>query len=149
MSGLIGKAELKERMKAIAADNVFKPAGKQWADETVRLSRGRVPNRNTRYSTGKLHDSIRRKSATKYKAVVSSRYTAYFVDAGTQGGGINSRASRAARGGLTTRLQTRFSPKRRKGPGYPARPFRSRSAREALERYPVSDQVIRLWNRAA
>jgi hypothetical protein len=147
MSGLKGKAELQARMKAIGSE-VFKPAGRKWADETVRLMRRRVPNRNTRYSTGKLHDSIRRKSATKTRAVVSSRYTGYFVDAGTQGGGLNSRASRAARQGLTTRMQTRFAPKRRKGGGYPARPFRARSAQDALKRYPMSDEVIAVWNRS-
>ncbi len=146
---LIGKEELRARIKAIQADNVFKPAGKQWADETVRLARSRVPNRNTRYSTGKLHDSIRRKSANKNKDIVTGRYTGYFVDAGTQGHGLNSRASRAARGGLTTRLQTRFAPQRRKGPGYAARPFRARSAQDALAKYPMSAEVIRLWNRAA
>jgi hypothetical protein len=146
---LIGKEELKARIKAIQADNVFKPAGKQWADETVRLARQRVPNRNTRYSTGKLHDSIRRKTANKNKAVVEGRYTGYFVDAGTQGHGLNSRISRSARGGLTTGGQTRFAPKRRKGPGYPARPFRARSAQDALKKYPLSAEVVALWNRAA
>ena len=144
---LEGKRQLQARLKAL--NGVFKPAGKTWADETVRLIRNRVPNRNTRYSTGKLHDSVRRKSATKTRAVVEARYTAYFVDAGTQGHGINSRANRAKRAGLRSQARSVFSARRRKGPGYPARPFRARSARDALKRYPMSAEVIQVWNRAA
>jgi len=142
---LQGKDQLKARMKAIGTE-VFKPAGKQWADEVVRLSRDRVPNRDTRYSTGRLHDSIRRKTANRNKAIVTMRYVGYFVDAGTQGHGLNSRASRSvARGFRST-----FSPKHRKAhPGYAARPFRARSARDALQRYPMSETVIKVWNKAA
>ncbi len=144
---LQGKQALQARMKAITADNLFKPAGKQWADETVRLSRQRVPNRNTRWSKGKLHDSIRRKSATARRAVVVGFFTEYFVDAGVRPHSIQSRKSRPKgfRSGRTI-----FAPQGRKlHPGYRARPFRARSAREALARYPMAKEVVRVWNRAA
>jgi hypothetical protein len=146
--GLTGKKELQLRMKAIGKD-VFKPAGKQWADETVRLMRQRVPDRNTRYSKGKLHDSIRRKSATQHKAVVEGRYTGYFVDAGVKPHSLQRRKSRPK--GSQGRLgRTIFAAQARKvHPGYKARPFRARSARDALKRYPMSAEVIKVWNRAA
>lgn len=148
--GLTGKQQLQARMKAIGKD-VFKPAGKQWADETVRLMRQRVPDRNTRYSKGKLHDSIRRKSATQKKAVVEGRYTGYFVDAGVKPHSLQRRKSRPKGRGTAAQIQrTIFAATARKvHPGYKARPFRARSARDALRKYPMSAEVIRVWNRAA
>lgn len=145
---LTGKQQLQARMKAIGKD-VFKPAGKKWADEDVRLMRQRVPNRNTRWSKGKLHDSFRRKSATAKKAVVTGRYTSYFVDAGPKPHSMQRRKSRPK--GSQGRLgRTIFAATARKGhPGYRARPFRARSAQDALRKYPMSEQVIKVWNRAA
>ncbi len=138
--GLQGSAEFRARLKAIAATKVFKPVGKQWADETVRLQRKDVPNRNTRWSKGRLHDSIRRKSATMNKATVVGRYTAYFVDAGVKPHSLQRRKKSG----------TVFARAARKGhPGYRARPFRAKSAREALRRFPMSAEVVALWNRAA
>lgn len=146
---LQGKAQLQAKLKALGKD-VFKPAGKTWADETVRLARGRVPVRNTRWSKGKLHDSIRRKSATQKKAVVEARYTAYFVDAGPKPHSLQRRTSRPKGRGPGGQLaRTIFASTARKAhPGYKARPFRARSARDALKRYPMSAEVVRVWNRA-
>ena len=143
--GLTGKQALQARMKAITADNLFLPVGKEWAEECARLMRERVPNRNTRYSTGRLHDSIKpRKSRAKQKVVVDAAPPeSYFVDAGTRGEGINSRARRSAARG------TIFAPKARKARGYAARPYRQRSAKDALATVDMSKEVIDLWNRAA
>jgi hypothetical protein len=143
--GLTGKQALQARMKAITADNLFLPVGKEWAEECARLMRERVPNRNTRWSTGRLHDSIRpRKSRAKQKVVVDAAPPeSYFVDAGTQGHGISSRMNRTAARG------TIFAPKARKAHGYPARPYRTRSAKDALAKVDMSQEVIDLWNRAA
>ena len=157
MSNLSGMKEIRARMKAITAANLFVPIGKEWADECARLMRQRVPNRNTRWSKGRLHDSIKpRKSRAKQKIVVDAMPpTGYFVDAGTQGAGTGSRVNRAksrakARGSLSYtayEAKTIFSRKARKG--YPARPFRDRSARDALAKTGMSQAVVDLWNRAA
>ncbi len=138
--GLSGSAEFRARLKAIAATKVFKPVGRKWADETVRLQRSEVPNRNTRWSKGRLHDSIRRKSATMNRATVVGHYSAYFVDAGVKPHSLQRR-KKASR--------TVFSSRAKGHPGYKARPFRAKSARLALERNPMSAEVIALWNRAA
>jgi len=154
---LQGAAALKARMKAITADNLFVPYGKEWAVECARLMRQRVPNKNTRWSKGTLHDSIKpRRSRAKQIFVVDAEPPhGYFVDAGTQGKGAFSRVNRAKarakkRGTLiytAYEAKTIFSRKARKG--YPARPFRDRSARDALAKTGMSKEVIDLWNRAA
>lgn len=139
---LQGKAELAARMKALGKD-IFKPEGRAWADETVRLMHDRVPNRNTRWSKGRLHDSIRRKSATQKKAVVVGWFTGYFVDAGVKPHSLQRRKTRPK--GRTIFAATARKPH----PGYRARPFRARSARDALRNKPMSRVIIDVWNRAA
>lgn len=141
---LKGATELKARLKAIRKD-VFKPAGKDWADETAKIARGMVPNRNTRWSKGRLHDSIRRKSATQKKAVVVAHYTAYFVDSGVKPHSLVRRKSRPSGQARTVFARAARKPH----PGYRARPFRAAAAREGLRRRPVLDKVIAAWNRAA
>ena len=141
MSGIEGADDLMKRFKALRKE-VFKPAVRLWADEAVKIARADVPNRNTRWSKGKLHDSIRRKSATQYKGVVVGFYTGYFVDAGVRPHSLQRRKSGAGR--------TIFAAAARKQhPGYPARPWRGHATHEALRRHPVFDQVINAWNRAA
>lgn len=141
-----GTPEFKRRLKAIRTET-FKPLAQKWQDETVRLARERVPNRNTRWSKGKLHDSIQpkatakgRRSQSAIEARVTFRYTGYFVDAGTRGHGLHSRASR-----------TVFSRKARKrgNGGYAARPFRTRSAQDAFRKFPFQQVITEAWNRAA
>lgn len=151
MSAMKGAAELRRRIKAIAATKIFKPIGREWADEAVKLGRSRVPNRNTRYSKGRLHDSIRRKSATSRRAVVTAFYDAYFVDAGVKPHSLKSRASRPKGRGRAAQFQRSvFARTARKGhPGYRARPFRAWMAREALRRKPMSAELIDAWNKAA
>ncbi len=140
-SSLKGADQLTARLKALRKD-VFKPAVRLWADEAVRVARASVPNRNTRWSKGNLHDSIRRKSATQYKGVVVGRYTGYFVDAGVRPHSTSK--------GRTKPGRTIFASKGRKGhPGYPARPWRGHATAEALRKHPVLDQVIDAWNKAA
>lgn len=155
MSNLKGAPELRKRLKAISATKVFTPLGKAWADEAVSLGRNRVSSysmpfsgRDPRY---RLIPSIRRKTANQRRAVVVASYHAYFVDAGTQGGGVSSRANRARKSGLgAVAKRTIFAPKRVKSHrGYPARPFRAYMAQEALRRHPMADELIAAWNAAA
>jgi hypothetical protein len=152
-----GTPAFKARLKAIRTE-VIKPTAAKWQDETVRIARGMVPNRGQRsfgYSTGALHDSIKaaetrtgRRARSAVEARVTMRYVGNFVDAGTQGHGLHSRATRAARGGNTGR--TVFSRKGRKGRGgYPARPFKRESAVRALEKVPMAEILVKAWNEAA
>lgn len=142
---LKGAPELRARLKALHK-GVFKPAGKDWADEAVKIARARVPNRNTRWSKGTLHDSIRRKSATQNKAIVVGKYTAYFVDHGVVPHSLQRRKTRPA-GKLGRSVFAAMA--RKPHPGYRARPFRVASAREALAKFPIKDKVIAAWNDAA
>jgi hypothetical protein len=151
---LKGGPELRARLKAIST-NVFKPAGKDWADETARIASGMVGSMNMPWSgynerrakpQMRLLPSIRRKSATAKKAVVVASYHAYFVDAGVKSHSMTRRSAR-----LTSRTgRTIFAAAARKPhPGYPARPFRVKAATEALRRKPVRDKLITAWNEAA
>jgi len=147
MSSLQGADALRARLKALR-QNVFKPAGKDWADETARIARSMVPNRDTRWSKGRLHDSIKRKSATQRKAIVVAHYSAYFVDSGVKPHYLTPRKSTVARRAKQGR--TIFARAARKmHPGYRARPFRAKAAHDALRRYPIKDKVIAAWNEAA
>lgn len=144
-----GSPELKARLKAIAT-NTFKPGGKDWADEAVRLGRGRVGSYHMPYSKAVLVPSIRRQSATAKRARITGSFHGYFVDSGTKGTSINSRAQRASRQkhGPTFFARQARKPKRRGG-GYDARPFRSWMAHEALRRKPLTEAMIKAWNSAA
>jgi hypothetical protein len=136
---LQGSRELRARFKALRL--VFKPAGKAWAEETVRQMRPRVPVR-----TGRLRRSFRVKNASQRKATVAGHFTAYFIDAGTKAHAIRPRKARSLRfeaGGRTI-----FSRKVEQR-GLRARPFRQRAAEEALRREPLAGQVIDAWNKAA
>lgn len=144
-----GTPAFKARLKAIRTE-VIKPVAARWQDEAVRYAQNHVPNRNTRYSKGLLHDSIKpaqtrtgRRARSALEARIVMRYTGYFVDAGTQGHGLHSRASRKARS------RTIFAPKARKRGGYPARPFRRESALYGLQKVPAAQILTDAWNRAA
>ena len=137
---LKGGPELRARLKAIRQS--FKPIGRNWADDTVRLARPRVPVR-----TGRLRQSIRRRNATQRRATVVAHYTAFFVDKGTKPHDIKAKRAKGlvfeGRGGRTI-----FAPKVRHR-GYAGRPFRDRAAKEALARNPAAEEIIKAWNRAA
>jgi hypothetical protein len=142
---IAGANALMRRFKALQKD-VFVPEARLWQDEAVKIARATVPNRDTRWSKGKLHDSIRaRKSRAVSKIVVVGFYTGYFVDAGVKPHSLKSRKSRP-----TGAARTIFAAAARKQhPGYPARPWRGHATAEALARHPVFDVVIDAWNKAA
>lgn len=136
---LKGGKELRSRLRAIR--EVFKPIGRDWADETVLLAKAAVP-----VKTGRLQRSIRRRNATLRKATVVAHYSQYFIDKGTVEHGVKpKRATTLAwqdPGGRT------IFAKRARIPRHAARPFRERVAREALRRKPLAESVIRAWNAA-
>lgn len=136
---LKGGPQLRARLKALR--QVFKPIGKEWADDAARLMRPQVPVR-----TGRLRASFRRRNATQRKATVVGHYTAYFIDAGTKAHVVRPR--KAKRLVFESGGRTIFAKKVNIG-RVAARPFRTRAAREALRRNPLAASVIDAWNRAA
>jgi len=139
VSSIKGTKQLNARLRAIK--QTFKPAGRAWADETVKLMRPAVPQR-----TGRLRRSFRVKNSTQRKATVAGHYSAYFVDKGPKSHNIKPRKAKMLSwrdGG-----QTIFA-KRVHHPGYRGQPFRQRAAEEALRREPLAAQMIDLWNKAA
>lgn len=142
MANLQGADDLKRRLKAVRL--AFKPIGRRWADTAVDLGRPKLPTRpasmwaGDRHAPGRLAGSIKRKSATQRKAVVSAHYTAYFIDAGVKPHSMAKRGKGQDR--------TVFA---KKHPGYKARPFRSYIAHESLRRNPMAETLIEEWNRSA
>lgn len=133
---LTGAAELKARLKAIR--QFFKPWGRTWDDEVVRIVKPRMPigkgvqKGTNAHQAGRLRASVRRVEASSKRARVGAHYTQYFIDAGTK---------------------AHFEPKhpyfsKRQHPRTRARPFRTYAAHEALRRKPMSEELIRQWNAA-
>mgnify|MGYP004705608851 CR=1 FL=1 len=140
MSGkLTGGRELRARLKA--ARLMFKPYGLLWAETTADEARRRVPSR-----TGRLRRSIRKKNATQRRATVVGHFTGNFVDAGSEAHDIV--AKNAPRLIFQDRGRTIFTRKVHKQ-RIAGRPFKRPSAEAAFRRHPMSDTLIREWNRAA
>ena len=135
---ITGGNALRSRVKAVGG--VFKPMGRLWADRTVEHMKPRVP-----YRTGRLRQSIRRRSATQRKASVEAHYTAFFVDAGTKRHTIVPKKAGTLvfpAGGRTV-----FA-KKVDHPATHPQPFRDRATLEGMRRTPQAKIMIDLWNRA-
>lgn len=139
MATLKGSRELKRRLKAIKT--AFKPIGRVWADETVKLASRRVKVR-----TGQTKRSIRRKNASMKKASVEARGGARFLEAGTKVHEMKPRRMRVMK--YTQSGRPMFSKKVRH-PGMRKQPFLRDSGRDVLRTYPLLDELIELWNKAA
>ena len=136
---ITGGNALRARMKAVGL--AFKPVGKAWADKTAQKAKPRVPQR-----TGRLRASIKRKSATQKRATVVGHFTAYFIDAGVRPHEIKPKQGKrlvfqGARGTVFARKVHHR--------GYGARPFRARSANEALAETWDKDAIVDAWNKGA
>jgi len=149
---LQGADELRARLKALRKD-VFKPAARLWADEATDVARDLVPNRNTRWSKGRLHDSISPKhtatgrvSSMTHKATVVGHYTGYFVDAGVKPHSLMRRKARP-KSSLGRTIFARAA--RKPHPGYAARPFRAKALRQGLEKADPLELAVAAWNKAA
>jgi len=141
MSNLIGTPELKARMNKLRL--VFKPVGRSWADHTVRNAKHKLAS--TR-KTGRLHDSVRRGSATKRRATVTAHYTANFEDAGAKPHVITAPPGKALvfKGSRGTVFARQVHHRGRK-----ARPFKVRAAQAALRDTPLEQILIDEWNSGA
>lgn len=136
---LKGSRELRRRMKAIRT--VFKPVGKNWAEDTRDLAQRRV-----QVATGKTRRSIRVKNASMRKAAVEAREGARFLEAGTQAHDIKPRRMQAVKFNVGGR--PKFAKKVRH-PGMGKQPFLRNSAAEVLKKMPMAQELIDLWNKAA
>lgn len=136
---LKGTPEFKARLRA--AGQMFKPYGREWADEYVVVARQIVP-----VATGKTRMSIRRRNANQRKATVVAMFTAIFIDQGTKAHTI---VPKRARGLYFTDGGSPVFVSRANHPGMRARPFRERAMNEAIRRKPMADRLIKEWNGAA
>ena len=136
---LKGRKELNARLQAVRQS--FKPIGRKWADDYVRLGRPRIP-----VATGKTRRSLRRRHANMKRATVAASYVTNFIDAGVKphritaktGGSLAFKAN-----GRTVFARSVFHR------GHRARPFKKRTADEAMRRTPMAHTLIDEWNRAA
>ena len=136
---LQGARELRRRMKAIRT--VFKPVGKNWAEDTKRLASSRVKVRS-----GKTKATIRVRNASMRRAAVEAREGARFLEAGAKAHDIKARkfeAMKFSTGGLP-----KFA-KKVHHPGAPKQPFLRNSGADALRKNPMAEELIKLWNQAA
>lgn len=136
---LQGSRELRRRLKAIR--QVFKPAGREWADHTVDAARRRVA-----VASGKTRASIRRRNASQKKATVVGNYPINFIDAGAREHDIRPKRVSVLKfeaGGRT--VFAKKVHKRRQ----PAHPFKSEAAAEGLRKVDIIRDLVDLWNKAA
>jgi hypothetical protein len=136
---LKGSRELRARLRAIKT--VFKPVGREWTEETMRLARSRV-----RVATGKTRASIRRKNASQTRAAVEASGGARFLEAGTVPHAIKVRKFEAMKfnaGGRTV-----FT-KRVRHPGMRKQPFLRNSGHDALRKIDILRDLVDLWNKAS
>lgn len=130
---------MQRRLKALRLS--FKPIGKKWADDFVHLGKPRIP-----VATGKTRRAMRVRNASQRRATVVGSHVAYFIDKGPKAHDIKPRkfsALKFQKGGST--LFARQVHHR----GYRARPFRQRTADEAMRRNPMAKTVVDAYNKAA
>jgi hypothetical protein len=163
-SHIKGKNQLQKRLGAVARE-VTDQSADRWQRRATRIARSTLGSYDMPYSKGALERSVRvgdvrRVGGRVVQARVTMMYHGFFVDAGTQGHGTNSRMSRVIRRrgisgaqyrALVATSRTVFAKKARgrRGGGYPARPFRERTAVEALRQTSMKDVLIDVWNGAA
>lgn len=138
-SSLKGVPELRARLKAIKT--AFKPIGRKWADETVRLARPGAGHR-----TGRTARSIRRSDASGIRAKVAGNAPALFKDRGTKGHQITPRGAGTlifTAGPKTIFARKVFKPRQR------GTHFIAKAARQSLKNQPMAKTLIEEWNRAA
>ena len=120
----------------------FKPIGKNWADDFVRIGKPRIP-----VATGKTRRVMRVRNVTQRRATVMGSFVAYFIDKGTVPHIIKAKRSGTlafkARQGHTVFARSVHHR------GQRAKPFRQRTAEEALRRNPMAKTVIEQYNKAA
>lgn len=140
---LRGAPELRRRLRAIR--QVFKPVGREWADLTAENARRNI-RRVGAVDTGRTVASIRRRNASQRKATVVGHYPVNFIDAGVKAHDIVPKRVTAMK--FESGGETVFARKVHKR-AIPARPFKVKSAQDALAKVDILRDLIKLWNEAA
>ena len=136
---LLGARELRARMDALK--ETFQPIGRQWAEETARLARTRVP-----VKTGKTQRSIRVRSATKKTATVVAAWPARVIESDVKAHTIMAKRGSTLKfdAGGRTIFRRKVEKRAQKG-----RPFLAPSAAQALDDSLLREQLVKAWNDAA
>ena len=139
-SSLQGAPQLKARLRAVRES--FKPMGRDWADDTARISNQTAP----KGATGRLSRSHKRKSATLRKATVVAIFYGLFVNAGTRAHEIRARnaPSLVFQASGRTIFAKKVAHRGIRGVRYV-----DKAAHRALERRVSRQALIDAWNRAA
>lgn len=138
-SSLKGAPELRARLRAIK--DAFKPIGRSWAQETVRLARPGIGRR-----TGRTARSLRVSDASRIRAKVVANAPALFKDRGTRAHDIRAHGNRQLifTQGTKTVFARRVHKRAQRGTH-----FAAKAARQSLKNRPMATTLIRLWNEAA
>lgn len=136
---LKGGPELKKRLRAIGQS--FKPIGRSWADQTVKLYRSHTP-----VDTGATRRSIRRRNATTRRATVVGSFKVRFINAGTRAHDEVPRNKRSLRFHKSDR--TIFA-KKVHHPRTTGSHYLRRDALQAFRDHPMAEELVRQWNEAA
>lgn len=139
MAKLRGAEDLRKRLRAIGV--TFKPLGRQWGRETVKLSRPQVPA-----VTGKTRRSLRVRHANMKRATVYGSFVASILDRGAQPHVIKARKSPRLvfqAGGRT--IFARSVHHR----GVRGRRYATKAGREALRRVGMAQALVDQWNKGA
>ena len=131
---------MQRRLKALSLS--FKPIGKKWADDFVQLGRPRIP-----VKTGKTRRTLRVRNASQKRATVVGSFVNYFIDKGTVPHTI--RAKRTGTLAFKARQGHTVFARSVHHRGQRAKPFRQRTAEEAMRRNPMAKTVIDQYNKAA
>lgn len=150
-----GLRELQARFKALKKDQIA-PAGKAWTAAAERIVVQRLGGMSFPYSGAKrkkpqpvLRPSIAQKKRSRTKFGILGSYHGYFVDPDDGSVAAHSLAPRARVRALSPTGRTIFAKMARKQhPGYQGRNFRH-VARQAEQKAPILDQIIKAWNGAA
>jgi hypothetical protein len=119
----------------------FKPIGRAWGDDAVKIIRSRTPRR-----TGATAASIRVRNNTQTRTTVAAKYTFAFINSDVKAHDIFPR--KASRLVFQADGRTIFARKVHK-PRTQGLQIAPKGAREALDRNPAASELIDQWNRAA
>lgn len=139
MAKLRGAEDLRKRLRALG--QTFKPLGRQWGRETVKLARPQIPA-----VTGKTRRSLRVRHANMRRATVYGSFVASIIDKGAQPHVI--RAKKSSRLVFQAGGRTIFA-RSVHHRGVRGKRYAGRAGREALRRVDMAQQLIDQWNKAA
>ncbi len=131
---------MQARLKALRLS--FKPIGKKWAEDFVDIGKPRIP-----VATGKTRRVMRVRNVTQRRATVTGSFVAYFIDKGPKAHIIKPKRHTALR--FNAKSGAPVFARQVHHRGYRARPFRQRTADEAMRRNPMAKTVIDAYNKAA